>query len=127
VSLLLDTATLIWATADPSRLSPAAAAALDGADDLFVSAASAWEVATKHRLGRLPTVGRLIERWDTELERFDLGQLDIAHRHAIRAGAIDVPHHDPFDRIIAAQAEIEDMTLVANDRAFDLFPVRRLW
>ena len=53
--------------------------------------------------------------------------LDITHRHALHAGAYDLDHADPFDRVIAAQAELEDMTLVASDRSFDLFPVTRLW
>lgn len=78
-----------------------------------------------HRPAR--RVGELVANWERELERFGLGHLDIRHHHAVRAGSIDVAHNDPFDRIIAAQAELDDMTLLTSDRAFDLFPVRRLW
>lgn len=127
LTLLLDTATLIWAVSSPDRLSTTARDALDGGGELVVSAASAWEVATKHRIGRLAGVDELIIHWERELERFGLGHLDIRHHHALRAGSIDVAHSDPFDRIIAAQAELDDLTLVASDRTFDLFPVRRLW
>lgn len=127
LSLLLDTSTLIWAVSEPERNSPAARAALDSGDRLLVSAASAWEIATKQRIGRLTRVHSLVVHWDRELERFNLEQLDISHRHALRGGSIDVDHSDPFDRVIAAQAELDDLTLVAKDRAFDLFPIRRLW
>ena len=85
------------------------------------------EIATKHRLGRLPQARPLVEDWDGELERGRFTSLDITHRHALRAGGYDIAHADPFDRIIAAQAELEELTVVAGDRSFDLFPVTRLW
>ncbi len=127
MSLLLDTATLVWAALDPERNSAAARAALDSGDPLLVSAASAWEIATKHRVGKLRGVDALVADWDHELGRYNLEQLDISYRHALRGGSIVVDHSDPFDRIIAAQAELDDLTLIAKDTAFDLFPVRRLW
>lgn len=92
-----------------------------------MSAASAWEIATKHRLGRLGHAGALVRAWTTELEQNRYLPLMITAAHALHAGGYEVDHGDPFDRIIAAQAELEGMTLVASDRAFDLFPVRRLW
>jgi PIN domain nuclease of toxin-antitoxin system len=126
--LLLDTATLLWATSEPARLTSAARAELeDERNQILVSAASAWEIATKHRLGRLPQGEPLLRRWDGELDRMGYAQLAITPEHALRGGGYDVPHADPFDRIIAAQAELERMVLVASDRSFDLFPVRRLW
>lgn len=127
LTFLLDTSTLIWAVSHPERLSAAARKAVEGDEMILVSAASAWEIATKHRIGRLAGVDELVRRWDEELERFRYQQIDISHRHARRGGSIDVDHADPFDRMIAAQAELEDLTLIAKDRAFDLFPVRRLW
>ena len=79
-------------------------------------------------MGRLPQARLLVEEW---LGRSWLdsssSELDVTPEHALRAGGYDVAHADPFDRVIAAQAELEEMTLVASDRAFDLFPVRRLW
>jgi len=126
--LLLDSSTLIWATSVPSLLSARARSALDDDQhDVCVSAASAWEIATKHRLGRLEHAGPLVDDWDGHLERFGYTAVDITDRQARHAGSYPVAHGDPFDRIIAAQADLEEMTLVASDRAFDLFPVTRLW
>ena len=128
LKVLLDASTLLWITREPDRVSVPARAALDAADnDLWVSAASAWEIATKHRLGRLEQAAPLVDDWDGELARFQFRRLDITERHALRAGSYGVAHTDPFDRVIAAQAELEGMTVVSSDRAFDLFPVRRLW
>lgn len=127
LTFLLDTSTLIWATSLPDRLSAVARHVCEHEADVLVSAASAWEIATRHRIGRLDGVDELVHRWDEELARYGYRQLDISHKHALRSGAIDVSHSDPFDRLIAAQAELNDLTLVAKDPAFDLFPVRRLW
>ncbi|MFV0307382.1 MAG: type II toxin-antitoxin system VapC family toxin [Desertimonas sp.] len=112
VTLLLDTATLVWAMTAPDRMSAAALQALDAEVTLLVSAASAWEITTKHRQGRLPAVGDLVNGWEQILDRFRFGRLAITERHALRAGGFPVDHADPFDRMIAAQAEIEDLGLV---------------
>ena len=128
MNVLLDTSTVIWALTDVDRLSPYAVRLLDDShSQLHVSAASAWEVATKHRLGRLPAVGPLLDRWSKTLSEFQITSLAIAHDDAIRGGAYRVDHADPFDRLIAAQAELRGMTVVSSDEAFDLFPVDRLW
>ncbi len=129
LNLLLDTSTLIWATSAPSLLTRGCRGRSlgDGDNDVFVSAASAWEIATKHRLGRLAQAQPLV---DGLARRARAGPLRPARHHAAPCAArrrYDVAHGDPFDRIIAAQAELEEMTLVASDRAFDLFPVTRLW
>ncbi len=126
--LLLDTSAVIWAAALPGELSPRAREELEAENnEIHVSAASAWEIATKLRLGRLHHAAALVEKWHSELARFGWEPLAITHHHALRAGRYDIAHADPFDRVIAAQAELEDLTLVAKDRAFDLFPVRRVW
>ncbi|MGH9270041.1 MAG: type II toxin-antitoxin system VapC family toxin [Ilumatobacteraceae bacterium] len=128
LKLLLDTSTLIWITVEPDQGSRAARAELDSAsNELWVSAASAWEIATKHRLGRLEHAGPLVTGWSEQLEQFSFECLPVTDRHALRAGGYDAAHADPFDRMIAAQAELEQMSVVASDRAFDLFPVTRLW
>ena len=128
LNLLLDTSTLLWVTTSTERVSRRARAAVDApGNELWVSSASAWEVTTKYRLGRLGFAAALAEDWDGELDRYQLRRLDITHDHALRAGRYEVTHADPFDRMIAAQAELEAMTVVSSDRAFDLFPVRRLW
>lgn len=127
-SLLLDTHALLWWLADPGRLSELAAAAIgDPATSVHVSAASAWEIATKHRLGRLPGVAPLLKDFPEVLraQRFEL--LPIHHHHALQAGGYPQPHRDPFDRLLAAQAELEGFDLVTLDPALAAFPCRLLW
>lgn len=126
--LLLDTHVLLWWLAEPERLSPAVAAALaDPGAEVLVSAASAWEIATKHRLGKLPSVAVLLEGWQPLLDGQGFRHLAISHGHAIRAGGYGVPHRDPFDRLLAAQAELEQLALVTADPALAAFPCQLLW
>lgn len=127
--LLLDTHALLWWFAgDEGRLPEAVRAQIaDIRNEVLVSAASAWEIATKHRLGKLPGVTELMD----DLEGHVCGQafrwLDITAAHALRAGLLPVAHRDPFDRMLIAQAQAVDAVLVSNEVLFDAFGVRRLW
>ena len=128
VRLLLDTHTFLWWLAGDPALSPAAQAAIaDLANSVHISAISAWEISTKHRLGKLP--GAAIVAADVEACILQQGfeALPVSVRHGRTAGALPGPHRDPFDRMLIAQAMIEDMTLVSNERPFDAYGVRRLW
>ena len=126
--LLLDTHALLWWWSGDSSLSPAARAAITDADaTVFVSAASAWEIATKVRVGRLRAHGDVVGRFGELATAADLRHLAVTHRHGLRAGSYPTAHRDPFDRMLAAQAELESLTLVTNDTAFGEFPVRVLW
>lgn len=125
--LLLDTHALLWwATLHPS-LSPRARSAIgDDASEVYVSAASAWEIATKVRLGKL--------EWPDEagtVNSYALGQgfrcLPVSLEHAERAGRLRMAHRDPFDRMLIAQARAEDLLLVSNDAMFDSTGVLRHW
>lgn len=128
LNLLLDTSVVIWATATPDRLTADVRSALsEPRNRVFVSAASAWEIGTKFRSGRIDQAAGLVNDWLMRLDAMGYVQLDITATHGLRGGGYEVDHADPFDRMIAAQAELEGMTLVASDRAFDLFPVKRLW
>ena len=125
---LLDTHVLIWAVSLPSRLSQRAARAMsDETNELLVSAASAWEIATKHRLGKLPQGELLLDTWDDALRDLRATPLAIGHADARRAGLYASAHRDPFDRLLAAQAEIAGVGLITTDRAFADFPVRTVW
>lgn len=125
---LLDTHTLLWFGEDDPRLSSSARAALsDEAAEIFASAANAWEIATKHRLGKLPGAAALAADFTGIVDRLGFAQLPISVPHGQLAGALPGPHKDPFDRMLAAQALIESLQLVSNDKAFDAFGVRRLW
>ena len=126
--LLLDTHTLLWWWADDPSLPVAVRDAIsDPESTVFVSAASAWEVATKMRLGRLAAHERAVSRFHELVAADAFGHLPITYRHALQAGGYRVDHNDPFDRMLAAQAELESLDLVTIDAAFEKFPVRTLW
>ena len=125
---LLDTCTVIWATLSPQALSPRAQEAIaNPANIVLVSAASAWEIATKVRIGKLPGAERLEHEYLQVMEDAGYTLLDIDSRVALRAGRLVSPHRDPFDRMLAAQAIQEDMPLISNDQQLDAFGVRRVW
>lgn len=126
--LLLDTHALIWWLAGDLSLSEAARAAIaDEANGVLVSAASAWEITTKHRLGKLPGVTALVDDLPSVIAAQGFNELPISLRHGQAAGALPGPHRDPFDRMMIAQAMIEDLVLVSNEAPFDAYGVRRLW
>lgn len=126
--LLLDTHALIWALDDPAKLSAQAQAALeDGGNEVLVSAASAWEVATKYRRGKLPNAAALAHDFDRVVLGAAFTPLPISTRHGQLAGALVGEHRDPFDRILAAQAISEPAWLVSLDPAMDEFGIQRLW
>ncbi len=126
--VLLDTHALIWWLAGDDQLPPAARKAIaDESNEVFVSAASAWEVATKHRLGRLPGAGPLAVDFAREIRAQGFEPLPISMEHGQVAGAWQSAHRDPFDRMLAAQARGEMMAVVSNDAVFDDFGVARIW
>ena len=126
--VLLDTHALLWWLAGDSNLSINARHAIaDPANESFVSAASAWEVATKFRIGKLPGAGPLGVDFARELRQQGFVALAISLEHAQVAGALVGDHRDPFDRMLIAQAREEKMALVSNDAVFDTFDVQRVW
>jgi PIN domain nuclease of toxin-antitoxin system len=129
VRLLLDTHVFLWwVFADP-KLSRQARWAIADEDqsDIFVSAASAWEITTKFRIGKLADAGSVAHDVAGAIASEGFGELPISVRHAQRAGGLGGRHKDPFDRVLVAQALIENLTLVSNERAFDAYGVARLW
>lgn len=129
VLCLLDTHTLLWALADPPSLGREARQTIeDPSVTLRVSAASAWELATKQRLGRLPQADVIIEGLPQHIRRLGAASLPITMEHATLAGRLDWAHRDPFDRMLAAQAMVESMPLISKDAAFDtLSGIRTIW
>ena len=126
--LLLDTHTLLWwLTGDP-RLSPAARRVIAQASALaFVSAASAWEIATKVRLGRLDDPQGVTDSLAAHLRDQGFRELPITLEHGRRAGKLPGPPKDPFHRMLIAQAQGEGLAIVSNDAAFDSYGVERVW
>ncbi len=123
MTLLLDTHVLIWALATPHRLPASVRSRVaDRRETLVVSAASAFEIATKHRLGRLPEAAALVHSFDEQVARLGADLIAIEARHAITAGSLDWVHGDPFDRMLAAQAMSEGFELVSADAAFAGLP-----
>lgn len=128
MKLLLDTHALIWWLAGDDALSRHARDAIDDeANTIWVSAASAMEVATKFRIGKLPQAALLAQNFETIVAEQGFGELAISVRHARLAGEMNIAHKDPFDRLLIAQALAEDMALVSNETLFDSFAVKRLW
>lgn len=125
---LLDTHALLWWLSDDSSLSPQARKFIARAENsAIVSAASAWEIATKVRLGKLPSAADLVSDFIVYLERERFSWLAISPEYAIRAGLLPGPHKDPFDRMLVAQAQAESIPIVSNDLVFDSYGVRRIW
>jgi PIN domain nuclease of toxin-antitoxin system len=128
VRLLLDTHALLWWLAGDERLSrPARDAIGEAANEVFVSAASAWEITTKYRIGKLPTATHLASDIDAVLRSQGFQALPITIPHAQLAGMLPGPHRDPFDRMLVAQAQAERLVLVSNEEVFDRYGVVRLW
>lgn len=127
MGLLLDSATLIWWVYDTRRMSAAAVQAVKAADRVFVSSVSAMELATKLRIGKLPQVRPLVEDFAEHcaLDSFEL--LPLRHEHSICGGSVPGDHRDPFDRMLAGQAIVENLTIVSPDLAFDALGARRIW
>ncbi len=126
--LLLDTHTLIWWFVGDMRLSQSARTAIsDDANDIFVSAASAWEIATKFRLGKLPSVAGIAADLGSAINGQGFSPLAVSLRHGQAAGALPGPHQDPFDRMLIAQAMLDNLVLVSNETQFDIYGVARLW
>lgn len=126
--LLLDTHALLWWWNDDAQLSDTARRALaDAQNEVFISAASAWEIATKQRIGKLPTWPWPAGGFDTLVAAEGFVGLPVHARHAGQAGALDWSHRNPFDRLLAAQAMLEGPTLVSRDAIFADRPVSVLW
>ena len=128
MKLLLDTHALLWWSEGNRRLAARARAAIeDENNDVFVSAVSAMEIATKHRLGKLEGAARWAEGFEAELAAEGFEPLAVDVRHGRLAGAMLIAHKDPFDRLLIAQAMLEGMGLVSNESLFDAYGVPRIW
>ena len=126
--ILLDTHAFLWWLTDSRRLSEEVRQAIfDPVNDKLISAASAWEIATKHRLGKLPGVDQIAADIPGAIARQGFEELPVSVADAARAGALPSPLRDPFDRMLIAQALSRNLVLVSNEMLFDVYGVRRLW
>jgi PIN domain nuclease of toxin-antitoxin system len=128
VRLLLDTHVLAWATLEPDKLSTAAKAALDDdGNTVLVSIVSAWEIAIKVGVGKWADAAELLGNFENELAEAGFEMLPISVTHVRHAGLMQSPHRDPFDRLLAAQARIEGLTLVTADAKLAALGAPVLW
>jgi PIN domain nuclease of toxin-antitoxin system len=119
VSYLLDTHILLWWLFNDPKLDATCRDIIrNPAHRILVSSASAWEIATKYRIGKLPEAKQLVEDYSQILQQAKFIELGITAAHAIRAGSLPIDHRDPFDRMLMAQAELENLPIITYDVAF---------
>ena len=124
----MDTHAFLWWLAGNRQLPPTARRAIaDEENEILVSADSTWEIATKHRLGKIPGAGTVAVDVSGAIAAQDFLELPITVNDAARAGSLPGAHRDPFDRMFIAQALSANLHLVSNDLVFDHFGVHRLW
>lgn len=124
---LLDTRAFLWFTIGDPRMSLPARAAVEAAEHVYVSAATAWEIRTKYRLGKLPDADSVVNDLAGFVARNGFRPLPITFADGDAAGAFGQTHKDPFDRMIVAQALNHRLSLVSSDVALDAFGVVRVW
>lgn len=125
---LLDTHALLWWLFDDPKLSSRARQAIAHPEHrLWVSAASAWEIATKARLGKLPESGDVPARLEYYLRKARFSELAVTLNHGLRAGALPGPHRDPFDRMLMAQSLATGYPIITIDPIFSEYGVPVLW
>ena len=125
---LLDSHVLLWWWFDPDRLSRQVRLVLiDPTSEVSVSAASIWELSLKHHQGKLPELAAVIDDLPGLLQADGFQPLAMSISHGLRAGGYSQPHRDPFDRMLAAQAELERLVLISADQQLATFPCQTLW
>jgi PIN domain nuclease of toxin-antitoxin system len=128
VQVLLDTHAFLWWLEGSPRLSKVVRDAIADQDTaVFVSAVSAWEITTKHRIGKLSGAAMVAADVGAYVASQGFTELPITFAHGQAAGALPGPHRDPFDRMLIAQAMTEQLILVSNEQVFDAYGVKRLW
>ncbi|MFO1350391.1 MAG: type II toxin-antitoxin system VapC family toxin [Gammaproteobacteria bacterium] len=126
--ILLDTHVFLWAVAMPERLSKAASDVLqDAGVEVWLSVVSAWEIEIKTGLGKLTLQRTLGEILAEEQSVNGLGVLPMRLSHVLTLGQLPVLHRDPFDRLLIAQARVENLTLVTADQQIQRYPIDHLW
>jgi PIN domain nuclease of toxin-antitoxin system len=128
VKYLLDTAVWLWSVSDPARLSPKARGIFsDRSQELFLSAASAWEIAIKSASGKLHLPEPAATYVPRRMTEQGIRPLGVTHQHALAVSQLPHHHRDPFDRLLAAQAAVENMILISSDPMFKRYDAQLLW
>ncbi len=125
---LLDTHALIWWWIEPNKLSKFAMQAISNPTNvIYVSSASIWEIATKHRKGKLNDVDDILQNFAKLIKDDDFNTLAITWQHAKLSGELAHSHNDPFDRMLVAQSQLENLTLISCDAVMKDFDIKLLW
>jgi PIN domain nuclease of toxin-antitoxin system len=128
VKALLDTHAFLWTVTDDRRLSQAARAVIaDGANEIFLSAVSMWEVVLKAAAGKLHIEGRATRFLEDQIKRTRLSPLAILPSHVFRVESLPALHRDPFDRLLIAQAQVENLPLITADDEIARYAVQVVW
>jgi PIN domain nuclease of toxin-antitoxin system len=126
--VLFDTHALAWWLLDDRRLSAKIRALIiDPANSVWVSAVTAFEMATKFRIGKWPGVGGLVSDFEAAIAKENFNLLPLSAAHALRGGLLEGAQRDPFDRLLAAQSLVEGLPLATDDPAFKIFGVETIW
>ena len=124
ITLLLDTHIFLWWLFDDHHLPEGIRTIIEDPDNpILVSSASVWEITTKFRLGKLPQASLVAKNVPSFIDKAGFQALPIHPAHAQLAGKWDLPHRDPFDRMLAAQAKLERILLATVDKALFSFPI----
>ncbi len=128
-SYLLDTHVFIWVIREPKKLSSVVRRVLDNPDaELLVSSITAWEIAMKYRIGKMPEAVHILPQFDSHLQKIGARDLPFSLQHGLETSSVQLPQGDPFDRAIYAQAKVEGLILISADQAFeDSIDVKVLW
>jgi PIN domain nuclease of toxin-antitoxin system len=119
ISYLIDTHVLLWWLFDDLQLGMHCREIIQNPENqIFVSSATAWEISTKYRIGKLPEAKQLVENYQPTLDLARFLELPISTAHSLRAGSLPIEHRDPFDRMLMAQAELENLPIITYDSAF---------
>jgi PIN domain nuclease of toxin-antitoxin system len=128
MKILIDTQSIIWFAENNTLLSKTARAAIEDSENTcFVSMASFWEMSIKINLGKLSINGLTLSEFMDEVVENDFQTLDIQRPHILENERLPLFHRDPFDRLIIAQAIVNDMHIISSDDTFDVYPITRIW
>jgi len=125
---LIDTHVLLWWLFDDPKLSRSAFEIIRNPENnIFVSSASGWEIATKYRLGKLPQAAEAVEKLPELIRHSRMNVLPIILGHALLAGRLQGPHKDPFDRMLIAQGQLENLPIITSDSIFNEYNISVIW
>lgn len=128
MKILLDTHVFLWLQTTPERLNAEALAAAGEADnDVLLSAASSWEIAIKYALGKLHLPEPPAVHIPDRMSRSGVRGVPVQHAHALHVATLPAHHHDPFDRLLIAQAQLDGLTILTADPVFERYGVELMW